>query len=671
MTERKVLPYGSWPSPISVDMAVSGNLGLREPRFDGDDVYWTEGRPQEQGRQVIVRWNERDGAVDVTPPNFNARTMAHEYGGGWYAVADGTVYFTAIADGRIYRQPRGAEPVALTAEGPYRYGDLTFDRAHNRLLAVREDMTRVLAAGDGAHHAPEGGRIAEPEDTLVAIDLASGAQTVLAQGYDFYNTPRPSPDGKHLVWLSWRHPNMPWDSTEIWLADLDAAGMPVNPRLIAGGPDESAIQPEWAPDGSLVFVSDRSGWWNLYRWTDTGSGSVVPIAPTDAEFAGPLWVFGLSWYGIEPHGTIVAMVRRAGADELWRFPVGGAPSRIDVPDTSIGLVQVSGNRVLYIGLSPAQPSSVVLVDLATGTRRVLKQAYELTVDAGYISAPEAITFPTTDGDVAHAWYYPPTNPEYAGPEGTRPPLVLMNHGGPTSLSPAMLDLGKEFFTSRGFAVVDVNYRGSNGYGREYMRKLYGKWGIYDVDDCIAAAQFLAARGDVDPARMAIRGGSAGGYTTLCALAFHDVFAAGASYFGVGDVEALARETHKFESRYMDQMIGPYPQAMDLYRERSPIHHVEGFTKPLLVLQGRDDMVVPIAQADQIVEALQRRHIPYAYLPFDGEGHGFRQAANIRRSLEAEASFYAQVFGFTLADGFEPVKVEFLAIAESGTRSAGA
>jgi dipeptidyl aminopeptidase/acylaminoacyl peptidase len=379
----------------------------------------------------------------------------------------------------------------------------------------------------------------------------------------------------------------------------------------------------------------------------------------EAEFAGPLWVFGLSWYGIAPSGEIVAMVRRNGADQLWRFPVGGAPARIDVPDTSIGLIQVSGDLVAYIGLSASQPSVVALVDLATGARRVLRQAFELRVDPAYVSKPQEITYPTSDGDVAHAWFYPPSNPAYAGPAAERPPLVVMNHGGPTSLSPAALDLGKEFFTSRGFAVVDVNYRGSNGYGREYMRKLYGTWGIYDVDDCINAALYLARRGDVDEARMAIRGGSAGGYTTLCALAFHDVFAAGASYFGVADIEALARETHKFESRYMDKVIGPYPEAMALYRERSPIHHVAGFSKPLLVLQGRDDMVVPEAQSEQIVEALKERRIPHAYLAFEGEGHGFRQAANIKRSLEAEASFYAQVFGFSLADGFEPIKIEFL------------
>jgi dipeptidyl aminopeptidase/acylaminoacyl peptidase len=657
LADRKVLPYGSWPSPITVDMAVSSALALREPRFDGDDLYWTEGRPQERGRQVIVRWNKRAGVVDVTPPDFNARTMAHEYGGGGYAVADGTVYFTNIADGRVYRQPRDGAPVALTAAGPYRYGDITYDRARNRLLCVREDMTRVLTAGADAHTAGDDGRVPEPEDNLIAIDIASGEQTVLARGYDFYNAPRPAPDGKRMAWLSWRHPNMPWDSTELWVAQLDAAGLPVDPQLIAGGLHESVIQPEWAPDGSLLFISDRSGWWNLYRWSE---GKVTPIAPMEAEFCGPLWVFGLSWYGIADDGTIVAMVRRSGADELWRFPVNGAATRVDVPFTNIGLVQVSGRRVVFEAAGPTEALSVTLLDLDSGQLRTLRRSFDLTVDQAYVSVPEEITFPTSEGDVAHAWYYPPTNPEVAGPPDARPPLVLFNHGGPTSLSPAMLDLGKQFFTSRGFAVVDVNYRGSNGYGREYMRKLYGTWGIYDVADCINAARYLAQRGDVDPARMAIRGGSAGGYTALCALAFHDVFAAGASYFGVGDIEALARETHKFESRYMDQLVGPYPEAVALYHERSPIYHVDGFSKPLLVLQGRDDMVVPEAQSEQIVAALKERRIPHAYLAFEGEGHGFRVAANIRRSLEAEASFYAQVFGFTLADDFAPLKVEFLA-----------
>jgi dipeptidyl aminopeptidase/acylaminoacyl peptidase len=658
VADQRVLPYGSWPSPISIDMAVAGNLALREPRLDGDEVYWTEGRPAEQGRQVIVRWSERGGIVDVTPPPFNARTMAHEYGGGWYAVDRGDVFFVSIADERVYRQPRGGAPEALSPAGPYRYGDLLVDRARGRLLCVREDFTGI----DLVQHAGAGERVAEPRDALVAIDVASGAATVLADGYDFYSTPRPSPDGQRLAWLAWRHPSMPWDTTELWLAEVDAAGQPVNQRLIAGGGEESIVQPEWAPDGSLVFVSDRSGWWNLYRYPAAaeGSGTAFPLAPMTAEFAAPQWVFGMSWYGIASDGTIVATARRSGRDELWMVPVDGAAERIAVPDTIINSLRVAGRRICYVGASPSEPPAIVLLDLAGGARRVLRHSFELSVDRGLISEPEAITFPTTDGEVAHAFYYPPTNCDATGPADERPPLVVFNHGGPTSMSPAILDLGKQVFTSRGFAVVDVNYRGSNGYGREYMRRLDGKWGIYDVDDCIAAARYLADRGDVDPERLTIRGGSAGGYTALCALTFHDLFAAGASYFGVGDLEALARDTHKYESHYLDRLVAPYPAGLQVYRERSPIHFSDRLRRPLLVLQGKDDKVVLEAQAEQIVGSLRGQRIPYAYLAFEGEGHGFRQAANIRRSLEAELSFYAQVLGFELADRIEPIEVEFLA-----------
>lgn len=661
MADRQVLPYGSWPSPISIDMAVAGSLGLREPRLDGDDVYWTEGRPHERGRQVIVRWNEREGEVDVTPPSFNARTMAHEYGGGWYAVGRASVFFSNLEDGRIYGQAGDGAPVALTEPGPFRFGDLTFDAAHDRLLCVREDHTGI----DAAQHVGEGERIAEPREALVAIDAASGAVTVLAQGYDFYSTPRPSLDGQRLAWLSWRHPNMPWDTSELWLADVDGSGRLSNERMIAGGGEDSVVQPEWAPDGSLVFVSDRTGWWNLYRHSAgaRGHGTVHALAPMEAEFAGPQWVFGLSWFGIAADGTIVATVRRAGRDELWMFPAQGAAERIDVPDTAINAVQVGDGRICYWGASPSAAPAIVLLDLRDGARRVLRRSFEMSVAASYISAPESITFPTTDGGLAHAFYYPPTNRDATGPADERPPLVVFNHGGPTSMSPAVLDLGRQVFTSRGFGVVDVNYRGSNGYGRAYMRQLDGKWGVYDVDDCIAAARYLAQRGDVDRARMAIRGGSAGGYTALCALTFHDVFSAGASYFGVGDLEALARDTHKFESRYLDRLVAPYPAGLAVYRERSPIHFVDRLSRPLLVLQGADDKVVPQAQAEEMVAALRERRIAHAYLLFAGEGHGFRQAANIRRSLEAELSFYAHVFGFALADAIEPIAVEFLADAD--------
>ncbi len=646
MNERRVLPFGSWPSPITVDMAVSSSIYLAEVRLDGEDVYWTEGRPAEGGRQVIVRWNETDGTVDVTPTPFNARTIAHEYGGGWYAVSDGTVYFSNLEDGRIYRQDRNGQPVALTEEGPFHYGDLVVDRPRSRLMCVREDMSAQP----------------EPRDALVAIDLVSGAVTVLTDGYDFYSTPRPSPNGKMLAWLSWRHPNMPWDTTELWVAEVDASGGLSGARMIAGGGEESVVQPEWAPDGSLVFASDRTGWWNLYRLPSPANAEseLVSLTKMEAEFAAPQWAFGMTWFGIATDGTIVASAQSGGRDELWMIPVDGKPEKIDVPDTAINSLVVGEGRVAYLGAGSRSPRAVVLLDLERGERRELRAAYKLAVNESWISVAEPISFPTTDGDVAHALYYPPTNPDVAGPADERPPLIVMSHGGPTSRSPEALDLGKQVFTSRGFGVVDVNYRGSSGFGREYMRKLDDKWGIYDVDDCIAAAQFLAARGDIDEERMAIRGGSAGGYTTLCALVFHDgVFGAGASYFGVGDMEGLALYTHKFESRYADRLVAPYPERADIYRERSPIHFMDRITRPLIVLQGEDDKVVPRAQADDLVASLRERQVPHSYLLFAGEGHGFRQAANIQRSLESELSFYAQVFGFELADAIDPVPVDYL------------
>ena len=654
MAQRRVLPYGAWSSPITLDMAVGASTSLREPRVVGDAIYWTEGRPEEGGRQVIVRWTERTGAADVIPAPFNARTMIHEYGGGWYAVdpADETVYFCNESDGRVYRQAREGMPQAVTPDGPWRYGDLELDFARKRIVCIREDHSGLANAV-----AQDGQRIAEPRNELVAIDIASGAATVLSTGYDFYSSPRVA--GDRLTWLSWRHPNMPWDGSELWVAQIDAGSKLANEQLVAGGKDESVVQPQWAPDGSLVFVSDRSGWWNLYR-LPVDSTEAVALAPMKAEFAGPQWVFGMRWYDIADDGSIVAVARRGGKDSLWLIPAAGDPERIDLPDQRIASVQVGAHRVVYQAASWDQPAAIVMLDLDSGTRHAVCASFTLGVDEAHLSRPEQIEFPTTDGDTAYALYYPPTNPDFAAPGGERPPLIVEIHGGPTSSVGGGLSMGYNLFTSRGFAVVDVDYRGSNGFGREYMRKLYGNWGVSDVDDVVAAARFLAERGDVDPDRMAIRGGSAGGYTVLAALTIHELFAAGASHYGVGDLEALARFTHKFESHYLDQLVAPYPQAIETYRERSPIYHVDRLSRPLIVLQGVDDMVVPIAQAEQIVDALRRQQIPHAYLAFEGEGHGFRRAENIRRALEAELSFYAQVFGFTLADDFEPVHVEFLA-----------
>ncbi|HVM31050.1 MAG TPA: prolyl oligopeptidase family serine peptidase [Candidatus Limnocylindrales bacterium] len=652
MTSRRRLPYGSWPSPISVEMAVAGSLSLREPRLDGEDVYWIEGRPQERGRQVIVRWDVGGEPRDLTPTDHNARTMVHEYGGGAYTVADRIMYFSNLADGRVYRQLLGEDPTPISPAGPFRYADFVVDGPHQRVLCVREDHT--------AGHA-------EPVNELVALPLAGGKPVVLATGHDFYSTPRPSPDGTQLAWLTWSHPDMPWDSTRLWLADVDDDGQVGQARLVAGGSEESVVQPEWAPGGGLVFVSDRSGWWNLHLLAEpSGKGAVRALGEMEAEFAGPQWVFGMTWYGFGADGAIVAAARRHGRDELWRIVPGGTAEQLDVPDTEIGDLRVGGDRVLYIGASPTAPNAVVLLDLRSGERQVLRSTFDLDIDAADIAAAEPITFPTTGGRQAHALFYRPTNRQCEGLPGERPPLVVMSHGGPTSSAWGGLDLEKQLFTSRGFAVVDVDYGGSVGYGRGYMRRLDSAWGIVDVEDCINAALSLAERGEVDRDRMAITGGSAGGFTTLCALVFHDVFACGASHYGVGDLEALARDTHKFESRYLDRLVGSYPAAASVYRERSPVHACDRLTRPLIVLQGSDDKVVPPAQAESLVAVLRERRIPHAYLLFEGEGHGFRQAANIRSALEAELSFYAQVFGFELADDIEPVPVENLS-ARPGRR----
>jgi dipeptidyl aminopeptidase/acylaminoacyl peptidase len=663
MARRRVLPYGSWPSTIDIGAAVAASLQLKSPRFDGDDLYWLEGRPAEGGRQLVVRRRVDGRQEDLTPASYNVRTRAHEYGGGEYLVNRGVIYFSNFVDGRLYRQPVGGRVEPLTPAAALRYADMIADDRRGRLICVVEDH-RGLA--DDVSAGPKGSRIPEPANFLAAVDLTTGALSTLALGYDFYSTPRLSHGGSRLAWLSWRHPNMPWDGCELWLADVGEGGQITDARQVAGGTDESVVQPEWAPDGSLVYVSDRTGWWNLYRLAAPFDAAAHSILPMTAEFAGPQWVFGLSWYGIDADATIIAKAHRGGSDELWRIPpIGGGaagPAVLELPHSEMRDLVVSDGRAAYIGGRPDEPDGVVLLDVATGRWEYVRRSSESSPDAATVSVPRHIEFPTTGGATAHALFYPPANPLYEGPADELPPLIVMSHGGPTSRASSALTLDRQAFTSRGLAVVDVDYGGSNGYGREYMRRLDGRWGVVDVDDCINAAGYLAGQGLVDQHRMAIRGGSAGGFTTLAALVFHDVFAAGASHYGVGDLEGLARDTHKFESHYLDRLVAPYPAGLELYRARSPIHFTERISCPLLVLQGLDDHVVPRAQAEQLVAALHEREIPYAYLPFAGEGHGFRSAANITRALEAELSFYGQVFGFEVADDFEPVSVEFLANA---------
>jgi dipeptidyl aminopeptidase/acylaminoacyl peptidase len=602
-------------------------------------TYWIESRPLEGGRSVIVA-RQADGTTrDLTPEGMDSRSRANEYGGGAYGVSGGAIVSCNFADQRVYRLD-GDDPVSITPEpdipGGDRYADFTFHG--DSVIAVRE-----------RHH--EGG---EPTNTLVAFPLdGSAAPRVIAQGHDFFSSPRVSPDGTRLAWLAWDHPNMPWDGTELWVAALDADGSVSEPERVAGAADESIFQPEWSPDGELHFVSDRTGWWNLYRMRDGEAGDIYPA---EAEFGLPQWVFGMRWYRFAADGKIVCIYTRGGHEGLATLHH-GTLTTIEIDRDTIGSSLALGhNEVFLTAGSPVEPMGLVRVDLVTGKADTLRTSQSIDVDPGYLSKADTIEFPTGDGATAHAFYYPPANAAFAGPDDELPPLLVVSHGGPTSAATSNLSLTYQFWTSRGFALVDVNYRGSTGYGRAYRQALNGSWGVVDTEDCMAAARYLAAGGHVDGERMAIRGGSAGGYTTLCALTFHDVFAAGASYFGVGDLVALAEMTHKFESRYLDSMIGPYPETEDLYRLRSPLNHTDELSCPVILLQGLDDKVVPPSQAEDMVAALDAKGLPYAYVAFEGEGHGFRQAKNIERAAEAELSFYGQVFEFTPAGSIDPVAI---------------
>ncbi|GAB4449163.1 MAG: S9 family peptidase [Anaerolineae bacterium] len=644
MTQPQVAPYGAWKSPITADQLASASVRLLEAVIDGDDIYWTEGRPMEAGRCVIVHRAPDGTTRDVIPAPFNARTRVHEYGGAPFTVVDGVVYFANFADQRLYRVDPGAAPRAITPAVDWRYADMVYDRARRRIICVREDHT-----GGG-----------EAVNTIVALDPDGvQAQQVLVAGNDFYASPRLSPDGARLAWLTWHHPNMPWDATELWVAEVGADGALTGARMVAGGPDESIFQPEWTPGGgpggaALYFIADRSGWWNPYRWT---GDAVEQAAARAAEFGAPQWVFGTRTYSFESAQSLICTYEEGGVTYLARLDAGtGALDPIPMPYTTFDAPQVVGGRVLGFGASPTTPLELALLDPATGAVETIRRSGAVALDPGYIAMPEAITFPTGNDLTAHAFYYPPTNKDFTAPAGAKPPLIVVSHGGPTGATDCAFSLAYQYWTSRGFAIVDVNYGGSTGYGRAYRERLKGQWGVLDVDDCINAARYLVARGDVDGERLIIRGGSAGGYTTLCALTFRDVFKAGASYYGVSDLGALVEDTHKFESRYLDSLIGPYPERADLYRARSPIYHVDRLSCPVIFFQGLEDRVVPPNQAEVMVEALRQKGIPVAYVPFEGEQHGFRRAENIKRAAEAELYFYARLFGFPLADSVEPVEI---------------
>jgi acetyl esterase/lipase len=640
MTKKQKAAFGSWKSPITTDLMLSDSVGLGEISIFGNDVYWIEMRPQEKGRYVVVKQTPDGKKTDVIPAEFNARTRVHEYGGGSYLMTERGLVFTNFSDQALYLINCKNTCLKLTKSDACRYADMIYDKIHDRLICVREDHTEENR---------------EAINSIVAVSLSEmGNETILVEGADFYSNPRLSYDGKQLCWISWQHPNMPWDDTSLYLAEINDSGELETPVHIAGGENEAICQPVWSPDNILYFVSDRNNWWNLYRLKNNNIECVFNM---DAEFAVPQWSFRECNYDFVDKETILAIYRQNGLAFI---------ASINVNEKSLNTLKLSysdfeslvchEDKAWFLAASPMQFPSIVEYDLKRNDSSVLRQANSLSVDEDYTSIGESLSFPVDDKTNAYAFFYRPTNKDFTGLDNEKPPLIVMSHGGPTGESHNGIKLVAQFFTSRGFAVLDVNYGGSSGYGRAYRQRLNKQWGIVDVNDCSKAALYVAEQGWVDKERLAIRGGSAGGFTTLASLAFTDVFKAGASHYGVSDLEALAQETHKFESRYLDSLIGDYPKEQELYRKRSPVYAVDQLSCPVIFFQGLEDKIVLPNQAEMMVDALKEKGIPVAYIAYEGEQHGFRQAKNIKRTLEAELYFYSTIFNFECSDEIEPVEL---------------
>lgn len=641
--EKTSAAYGTWRSPISADLLATAGISLSYVQVAGETVYWVEGRPLEQGRYVIVKRTSDGQIADVTPVGYNARTLVHEYGGGMYLVHADVVYFSNFADQRLYRQEGNTPPQPITPEPPaprsLRYADGRLTPDGRWLICVRE------------RHEPTG-----VINELVALPTDGATPpTIITEGYDFYAAPRISPDGTKLAWIAWRHPQLPWDGTELWVADLNANATVHNARWVAGSTTESIMQPQWHSDGTLYFISDRSNWWNLYRERD---GQIEAVAPLNAEIGGPQWVLGACDYGFLANGTIVCIYTEQGFDYLGLIAPGSQQVQtMPCAYTTLGSLATDGTTLWVIGGGPTQHQTLFTLQPQTGVITPLRVSFtDNVLDERFIARPEPFAFPTENNLTAHAIFYPPTNPLFTAPATEKPPLIVISHGGPTGATSTQLNLKIQYWTSRGFGVVDVNYGGSTGYGRDYRQRLQGSWGIVDVMDCINAARYLIAQGRADEKRVAIRGGSAGGYTTLRALTWQNFFATGASYYGLAALETFVHDTHKFESRYLDYLIGPYPEQQALYAERSPVNWADQLNVPVILLQGLEDKIVPPSQAEIMVASLAKKGLPYAYLAFEGEQHGFRKAENIIRTAEAELYFYGRIFGFMPADEIEPVEI---------------
>ncbi|HKV89265.1 MAG TPA: prolyl oligopeptidase family serine peptidase [Candidatus Dormibacteraeota bacterium] len=641
MTARTVAPYGSWASPITPELLLRGTVQLRNQmlRWDGEDLYWSELRPDEGGRIVVCRRAAGGVTADVTPPGFNARSRVHEYGGGHFAVSRGTVWFTNFEDQRLYRQEGGRDPQPITPDADVRHADMAVDARRDLIFAVREDHTTGAV---------------EPVNTLVALPAAGGEAHTIAAGGDFYSSPRLSPDGSRLAWTTWNHPNMPWDGTELWIGELDAHGRIKSSRKIAGGEGESILQPEWSPLGELYFVSDRTDWWNLYRARGEGD---EPVCRYAAEFGAPHWVFGQRFYDFAGPDEIVSLYTVASGTRLGRLDLNtGTLNHVQLLYSGLHGVQVHGRKAAFYAGSSTLAERVLVIDLDTQAEDVVRVANPAHIDAGYLSTPRPVEFQTENGLTAHAFYYAPRNKDFDAPPDEKPPLVVHCHGGPTGSAGQIYPFEYQYWTSRGIALVDVNYGGSAGYGRAYRQRLNRQWGVVDVDDCINAARHLVNEGLADSERVSITGGSAGGYTTLLSLTKRDFYNAGASHYGIGDLELFIKETHKFESHYCETLVGRYPERADVYHDRSAIYFADSLRCPVILFQGLEDRVVPPSQAETFVAVCKKNGLPYAYIPFEGEQHGFRQDRNIKRSIEGELYFLARIFEFQPADQIEPVEM---------------
>jgi dipeptidyl aminopeptidase/acylaminoacyl peptidase len=621
--ELTAAPAGHWQSPLTSDLIVAETTRLRQLAFRQGVVYWTESRPSDKGRIMVVAHNGTEKR-DLIPEGYGAGSRVHEYGGGDFCIAGDKLVFSNASDQGLYSVPlSGGQPECLSNPSGWRFGDMTWDERRKQIVAVAE-----------IHR---DGQVVE--NAIVAVTLGNDEPEFLVQGDDFYSSPKLNTSGDQMCWLSWKHPNMPWDETALWIADLDDEGNFLSLSQIDDG-EQSILQPRWLSDDSLGWISDRRNWWNIYREGQTSDP--IAVAPMAAECAAAPWSLGSSSWGESDLG-IVTLANQKGVWKLGNI-VDRAFAEIALPYTWLDSLHVEGNQAACLAGSPSHPTQVISVDLETGSFRVLATSSKADIDPHYFAAPKPVSFDTTDGDLSYGLFYPAANPRYRLPDGEKSPLIVTCHGGPTSASTSAQDLRRQFWTSRGFSILDLNYRGSSGYGREYRRKLYGNWGIYDVDDCVAGVNHLTEQGLIDPNRAVISGGSAGGYTVLGALTFKDVFKAGASYYGVADVKALCDDTHKFESRYIDQLIGPIETHAEVYQQRSPIHHAEKLNCPVVFFQGMDDKVVPPAQSSLMAKALEENGIYQELWEFQNEGHGFLKAKTIATALEAELAFYIKTLG---------------------------